>query len=329
MDLLSRARVTRCAILVLLTAAPGVAAQATGAAHVSRTGGRTLGGHTFPPLSTVPGPFVGTSLASTLGGAVAFDVVESIVVDVGGQLDTLRPSGDLAFGTAELIGQLGLSRRFAVRASAAFTARTGTNARMIFAEGLSGSSSFTLGGLAALHRGERSLVTATLDLRRGSLATLSPRAFAEYVAEWGLDSLEHWNDHLLVEARNARVVVGVRGAWAPRPWLGVSGMVEGGPANLYVSGSPFAVTTGLGGSLDFTKVKWRIPVNLAIGLGWSTAPSNTDLFRSVGTTNVGLYYTPGQDFAFGVDLRSSTAGLRSSDQRVRVSTLGLVMRYDL
>jgi hypothetical protein len=54
---------------------------------------------------------------------------------------------------------------------------------MAFAEGLSAASSFTLGALVAPHRGERSMATATLDLRRGSLATLSPKAFAEDVAQ--------------------------------------------------------------------------------------------------------------------------------------------------
>jgi hypothetical protein len=106
-------------------------------------------------------------------------------------------------------------------------------------------------------------------------------------------------------------------------------LVEGGPANLYDAGSSFAVTTGVGGSIDLTQAKWRIPISLAAGLGWSTAPASTDLFSSVGTLNLGLYWTPGQDFAFGLDMRSSTAGLRSSAQRVRVSSFGLVMRYDL
>jgi hypothetical protein len=274
-------------------------------------------------------PFVGTSFATTIGGAIAAGLIEPITVNVGGQVDTLIPEGNLAFVTVQLGYQQNVARRFAVRGLANVNVRTGTNARMIVAEGLSGITGFTLGGLATLHRGERRMLTATLDVRHNSLAELTPQEFAEYVGAWGLDSLEHWGEHLLQERKNWRVVAGLRGAWTLSPWLGVSGLIEGGAANLYESGSAFSTTIGVGGSVDFAQLRGAVPIGLSLGWGRTSAPSRADdIFGSTSVLAVGLYYTGRQEFAVGVDLQSSQTRLLETGKNVGVAGFRFALRYD-
>ena len=316
-------------MVALLAAAADLVAQAPAPAHVPSTGGRTLGGHTYVPNLPVAPPFVGTSFVATIGAAVAGEVTEAVIVDVGGQLDTLVPAGNLAFVTVQLGYQQNVARRFAIRGSANVNVRTGTSARMIIAEGLSGITGFTLGGLVALHRGERQMLTGTLDLRYNSLAELTPLEFAEYVGTWGLDSLEHWGEHLLQERKNGRVVGGLRGAWTVRPWLGVSALIEGGAANLYESGSAFSTTIGVGGSLDFAQLKGTVPIGLSLGWGRTSVPNRSDdIFGSTSVAAIGLYYTGRQELAVGVDLQWSTTRLLETDKTVGVSGFRFALRYD-
>ena len=315
--------------LAMLAAVPELAAQSSGADHVPSGGGRTLGGHTYVPMVSVPSPFVGTAFATTFGGAVAAGIIDPVVVDVGGQQDTLIGSGDLAFVVVQLGYQQNVARRFAIRGSTSINVRTGTSARMIFAEGLSGITGFTLGGMASLYRDERRMLTGSLDLRRTNLTELTPKEFAEYVGQWGIDSLEHWGEHLVQERRNGRIVAGVRGAWTLRPWLGVSGMIEGGAANLYESGSEFATTLGVGGSVDFAKLKGQAPVGISLGWGRSTTPNRVDdIFGTTTMFGLGIYYPGRPEFTVGVDLQSSTTKLLETGESIGVSGGRFSLRYD-
>jgi hypothetical protein len=315
--------------LAMLAAASNLEAQSSGAIHVPSGGGRTLGPHTFVPSAVVPSPFVGTSFGMAMGGMVAVGIIEAVIVDVGGVQDTLIPSGDLAFGSLQFAYQQHLARRFAVRGSASVNVRTGTSARMLFAEGLSGITAFSLGGMASLFRDERHMLTATLDLRRNNLTELTPKDFAEYVGQWGIDSLDHWGEHLLHDRRSGRAVAGVRGAWTLRPWLGVTGMIEGGPANLYEAGSIFATTLGVGGSIDFAKLKHAVPIGLSLGWGHTSAPSRSDdIFGSTAVVGLGVYYTARPEFAIGIDLQSSTTKLVETGQSVHASGGRFALRYD-
>ena len=173
------------------------------------------------------------------------------------------------------------------------------------------------------------MLTGTLDLRHNSLSELTPQEFAEYVGQWGLDSLEQWGEHLLQDRKNGRVVAGLRGAWTLRPWLGVSALIEGGAANLYESGSAFSTTVGVGGSLDFAELKGAVPIGLSLGWGRTSAPSRSDdIFGTTSVLAIGLYYTGRQELAVGVDLQLSSTRLVETDQSVGVSGFRLTLRYD-
>jgi len=316
-------------VLAMLAAASDLDAQSSGADHIPSGGGRTLGGHTYVPSSLVPGPFTGTSFGSSIGGSIAAGILEPVIVDINGQQDTLIGTGDLAFATIVFAYQQHVAHRFAVTGSANITVRTGTSGRMLFAEGLSGLTAFSLGGMASLYRDERRMLTGTLDMRRSNLTELTPKDFADYVGEWGIDSLEHWGEHLLQDRRNGRIVAGVRGAWTLRPWLGVSGLVEGGPANLYEAGSEFATTFSLGGSLDFGKLKRSVPIGLSLSVGRTSTPNRADdIFGATTGFDLGIFYTGRQEFAVGINLQNSTTELIDTGESVHISGGRVVLRYD-
>lgn len=318
------------AALTLLAGLAGAAPLAgQSPAHAPRSGGRSLGGHTFLPLSTVPLPFVGTAFTSTVGAAIAHDVAEAVIVDVGGVLDTLLGSGNLAFAAIDLVFQQRIKTRFAVRGAASINVRTGTNGRTLVAEGLSGLTGFAIGGLMRLHEDERRLLTATLDLRRGNLNELSIKDFAEYAAQWGIDSLEHWGEHLMQSHRSGRILAGLRGAWVPKAWLGLSALIEGGPADLYERGGDVSLRLGVAGSLDFNRFDKAVPIGIGLGLGTTTSPVRADdIFGSASTVNLGVYYTGRPDLAVGLDTQWSSTKLVAANDHVLTSVFRFVMRYD-
>jgi hypothetical protein len=200
---------------------------------------------------------------------------------------------------------------------------------MLFAEGLSGISGFSLGGLATLHRDEHHMLTATLDVRRSNLTELTPKDFAEYVGTWGIDSLEHWGEHLLHERRNGRIVGGVRGAWTVRPWLGLSAILEAGPTNLYESGGKLATSFGAGSSIDFRTLKRHWPIGLSLGAGRTSTPSSADdIFGATTVLGWGLYYTGRDEFAVGLDSQTSTTKLLETGKSVRLTGGRFTLRYD-
>jgi hypothetical protein len=316
-------------LLALSVTASELFAQSPASERAPTAGGRTLGGHTYVPLLTVPTPFVGTSVAVGAGGAVALEILEAVTVDIGGQEDTLLSEGNLAFASVQFGFQQHVASRFAIRGTANVSVRTGTSGRMILAEGISGLSGYTIGALAMLHRSERRMLTGTLDWRRNSLTEFTPSEFAEYAGEWGLDSVEQWGEHLFQERKNGRLVAGVRGAWTVRPWLGVFGLVEGGAANLYESGSSFATTLGAGGSIDLLQTKATFPVGISLGVGWTNTPNRSDdIFGTTATFALGLYYSGRQEMAVGLDLESSTTKLLETDDRIHVMGLRFGLRYD-
>jgi hypothetical protein len=313
----------------LLSAASPLAAQAPAPERAPSAGGRTLGGHTYVPLLVVPMPFVGTNVAVGAGGAAALEVLEAVVVNVAGQEDTLLSEGNLAFASVQFGFQQHVASRFAIKGTANVSVRTGTSARMILAEGISGLSGYSIGALAMLHRGERRMLTGTLEWRRTALTELTPSEFAEYAGEWGLDSAEQWGEHLLQERKNGRLVAGVRGAWTLRPWLGVFGVVEGGAANLYESGSAFATTVGAGGSLDLLQTKAGFPLGISLGAGWTSAPTKADdIFGTTASFELGIYYTGRREMAVGMDLESSTTKVIDTNDRIHVMGLRFGLRYD-
>jgi hypothetical protein len=314
---------------LLAGAAGAVRAQGEAAAHAPSGGGRVLGGHAYVPLSTVPQPFVSTFFAMGVGGAAALDVTEAVIVDIGGVPDTLVSAGDLVFGAVDFTFQQRLGSRFAVRGSLSATARGGTNARLIFAEGLSGLTTVSLGGLMTLRRGERQMLTATLDVRRGNLTEVTLDEFADYVGEWGIDSIEHWGEHLTADRKNSRIVGGLRGAWTLRPWLGVSGIVEAGPTNLYESGSKLATTLGLGASLDLRPLRGHVPLGVGFGFGRLRPPARADdIFGLATTFNWAVTYNGRSDLAIGLDVQHSKSKLVDSSETVLTSSFRLAIRYD-
>lgn len=316
-------------VFLLAATATSAAAQNTPSPHVPVNGGRTIGAHTFTPLSIVNTPFVGTSFTSAIGAAMASNVIDAIIVDVGGTQDTLLPSGDMVLGTYEMRFQQNIARRFALNASFGINARSGTNARLIFAEGISGVTQASIGGLARLHRGDRSILTASVDYRGGNLTELTPKEFAQYVAQYGIDSLQYWGDHLLQTRRNSRLVGGLRGAYVVNPWLGLMASAEGGQANLYEQGKDFTTQLGAGASVDLRHTGAHAPIGLALGVGLITSPTRSDdLFGTTTTTNLGVYYNGRDELAIGVDLQVARASLIAVDDHVNLSFARFVVRYD-
>ena len=321
-----------CAILAIAATLRATAALAQApqpSSHEPDGGGRTLGSHTFVLSSMVPAPFTGTYLQTSTGGAMAFDIVEPIVVDIGGTQDTLIGSGSIALGSLGIVYQQRVTRRFAIAGGVSGSFRTGTQARMIVAEGLSGLAGLSIGALAEVSRGPAHLITATLDYRNVSLTEITPQDFAQYVGDWGIDSIEHWGEHFVQSRRSNRVVGGGRAAFTLKPWLGINAALEAGPGNLSESGSKLVYSAGANVSFDVRPLKPAVPVGLFTSYSRTNAPQKVDdIFGTASTWGIGLSYTGRRDFTIGLDVQLSRLELVSTSQNVTAAAGRIILRYD-
>ncbi|TPW17697.1 MAG: hypothetical protein FD129_270, partial [bacterium] len=217
--------------LVLLATIPVLPASAADPAttndviHESR---RYFGGHLFLPCSSVPDPFITTTLTNTTGFGQASNIAVPIRNLDGDQIGELN--GNIAFLFLEFGYQQSFGEKFALRVGASGGARSGTSAEAILAEGLSSIYGYGLGGSYGIVRKRNWQLTGTADLRSNTLYGVSPGDFLRSVVAQIRegDTTDVPTDSLLSSGSNLRALAGLRGAWTPTPCLGFTAFFETG-----------------------------------------------------------------------------------------------------
>ncbi|UCC71476.1 MAG: hypothetical protein JSV86_13910 [Gemmatimonadota bacterium] len=254
------------ACLVLLASPPQASGQARTDAPVlaqgaPQRGSRELGGHAFIPSRVVGDPFITTHVRTATGFGIAF-ALKTPFIDVDGDtLGTLE--GDVAFLQLGFEYRHAFNNWLALAAGVTTAARLGTNEQAMLAQGVSAVYGIKLEGLARIWGNERMILSAVARVSGSNLYGLTPFQFAQSIIDNG--GLTEDNK-LLVEFDGLSAAGGLRFAYAPVDWAGLTALVEAGSAEaLGESDRDFLYVVG--GAVDFDlRSRTSVPLGLLLAV---------------------------------------------------------------
>jgi len=311
--------------------------------------GHTLGGHVFLPSSAFPDPFVAGYLTSNLGAGAATNLQVPVYNAEDSVVRILK--GDLGVVGMGIEYQQGVLPWLGVRVNASGFTRFGTQTPTLLSEGVSTRYGYGAGASARIWGNEKLYLSGALDYSSDNLAGVEPLEYVEGVARTVgkvLDSLEAIGGITLNPAVIDSVIrsidltgyslhssstaqktsVGVRAAYAPVRWLGLTGLLQTGLVGTFSGASNVGLLdVGAAADVDFDAL-WRIPVGVKVSGRWqSVNEAASDVAKSTTDVGASVAYTGRGDFSLGLELLISSLAQRRSDATLAVQRYALTMRY--
>jgi hypothetical protein len=293
-----------------------------------RSNRRTLAGHSFIASSLVSDPFVGTYIRTITGGGRALDLQVPVYNLDGDQIASL--GGNIAYFLLGLGYQQQLAKWVALRVSVSGSARLGTNHISLLAEGATAVYGGTFGATFRLIEKRRFYFSATAEARSNSLYGVSPLTFAQKVIEsGGVDS----TTQLLSSGDNWRLVGGLRAAYAFAPWVGLTGLVEYGPAKRFFANeegerNTRQLTMGGLASVDL-RPGTGVPIGFTGSVRYqSEGDQGDDLASRQAILGLGVFYTGRRDLSLGLEASYQRLNQRDVETKINASQIRLILRYD-
>jgi len=320
-------RNSRLAALGLL-ASLTLAVVAPSAAGQERSNARTLNGHSFLVSSTVGDPFLGTHIRTLTGGGRALGLEVPVYNLDGDQIATL--SGNIAFFQLGLTYQQQLAKWVALRVNVSGSARLGTNHVALLAEGATAVYGGSIGAAFRLVEKRQFYFSALAEARSNSLYAISPLSFAQGIIEsGGVDS----TTQLLGKGDNWRLIGGLRAAYAFAPWIGLTGLVEFGPAARFFEDDEGERDTRQFSAGGVASIDLRPGTGVPIGLAGSAMYQSEndrgdDLVGRQVVFGLGVFFTGRQDLSLGVETNYQRFDQRGVDAKINASQIKLILRYD-
>jgi hypothetical protein len=270
-------------------------------------------------------PFITTLVRTETGGGFATNVSRDIENEaVDSILDAL--TGDLAFMALEFEYQHGVTDWLAVRASGGGAARLGTGPQSVLAEGVTSSFSFEFGATARVLEREKWILSGTFRLEPSTQYRLDILGFVNRAIEEG----EIADDNsVVIRSEGVGGAMGLGGAYAPKPWLGLIFRTEAGYSDTFSSDRRGDLAWAFGGlaSLDINPL-WGVPIGLIV-----TAEedgfvlNNSDITDKVRSLGWGVAYTGRADFSLSLETTSSRVPLLKADDTITANLVSFNLRY--
>ena len=258
--------------------------------------GRELNGHRFLLSGQVPSPFVTSFIRTTTGGGAALNVKTPFIDVDGDTLGTLE--GNVGFVLLGFEYQQKVTSWLALRGGFTASARLGTDEQSILAQGVTGILGWGIGGSVLLVTKPTWLVSGGLDFQQNGFVGLVPFRFAQTV----IDSGGLTKDNNLVSTTgtvSSRATL--RGGWAPRRWLGATGVIEAGVGDIQDLRSKGVYGGAATVGVDFRELGWW-PVGVMGFVRYDSFNQNgADLSSSSTRLGMGVLYTGRRDFSIGLE----------------------------
>jgi len=282
---------------------------------------RVLNGHAFMPSEVVRAPFALSHFSTRTGGGIAFGL-KTPFIDVDGEdLGTLE--GDVGFMTLGFEYQQRFGSWFAGRASFRGSARIGIDEQSILAQGVSGAYVFSFGGTGRILQSEKVILSGALDFSNSQLIGVDPFGFATSVIE---DGLEADND-LVATSDSYNTKLGVLVGWAPKGWLGLTGVLEGGRGKVSLDDANVSIGGGATVGVDFKSLN-LIPIGIQL-LAKTDAfhESGADLTDRTWAYGLGISYTGWDDFSLSMETTMNVLERRGQEDEFEAFLLTFNLRY--
>lgn len=300
------------AIALTVLTAPAIHAQ-------ERT--RVLNGYSFLPSGLIEDPFAVSYFRNSTGAGVAFDL-ETPFVDFDG--DTLGALvGNVGFLSLDFGWQQRFGGWFAARVALGAVGRVGIDRQSALAQGVTALARWSVGATAQVFRSRNFVFSTTVDFSQSGIVGLDPFGFARSVAEEGIET-----DSSLLRSTNSRGgKLGLRAAWAPADWIGLSGAIEGGLTKLTDDDSNSRVGGGVSIGIDFANaVSFPLGVLLsAESEGFN--PNGPDLSNRATGVGLGVFYTGWSDFSVGLETSWRNLKRREDDTTFSAFLAALNLQY--
>jgi hypothetical protein len=293
---------------------------------------RYLGEHLFIPSTVVPDPFVSTTFQTTTGFGSAVNLVVPIYNLHGAKI--AETSSNIGYMLLGFDYQYAVKPRLALRVDASGSARIGTSATSILAEGVSALYGYGFGATMSVMRRSNWQLSATADLRGNTLYSISPLGFVRAVVHSAVagdsaGALAAASDSLIGNGNNLRVLGGLRAAYTPAPWIGFTGFVETGMGEKFQSGSDNTTVTNLGATTSFDlNPLIKVPVGLSGVFRYESLGEKSDAVGSAQDFGLGVFYTGRRFFSVGLESTWSRIGQFRTDEKIDVTQGRIVVRYD-
>ena len=282
---------------------------------------RVINGHSFIPSEIIASPFALSHFATATGGGMAFGLKTPFIDLDGKEIGTLE--GDVAFLALGFRYQQRFGSWFAARFEFGGAARAGIDEQSILAQGVTGSYQFNFGGTARLMQSEKVILSGALDFNNNQLVGVDPYGFASGVIEEGLD-----NDNDLVKTGNsASSKLGLLVGWAPKSWLGVTGILEGGSAGINTDDSSTLIGGGATVGFDMNSLGWAPVGLLFIGKTDAFSNSGSDLTDRSWIYGLSVAYTGWDDFSLSLETAMSVLERRDGGEDFKAFIATFNIRY--
>ena len=283
---------------------------------------RVLNGYEFIPSRVVEAPFAISHFGTSTGGGVAFDLKTPFVDLSGDTLGTLV--GDVAFMSLGFDYQQRFGQWFAARIGFAGGGRIGIDEQSVLAQGVTGFFSLNLGATARILQSDKVILSGALDFGRTDLVGLDPFGFAQKIID---DGLEPEDNSLVGTADAISALAGVRVGWAPASWIGVTGVLEAGFADVTESSSDALIGGGGTVGIDLKNLG-VIPIGfLLTGKTSVVTQGGADLADRSWIYGLGVFYTGWDNFSVGLETSVGLLERRDADDNFEAFVATFNLRY--
>jgi len=302
--------------LALLLFAPAARAQ-----DVPEARSRTLNGHDFIPSARLFDPFIVTYVKNYTGVGTAMDVVTR-VEDLDGE--TLELVGDVTFLGIGFGYQQKLADWVAAYIDVGGGGRFGTAVESILTTGLNAYVDFKLGAKFRLWHNQRFFLSANLDYANTGVSTVNVLNWVRDV----VDSGDLTDSTLVATGSTGSARAGLNLAYAPTPWLGLTGVTLFGLGNAVGDlDSEFAFEGSIAADIDFGAIS-KVPIGLLLAFNSNSfTQEGGDITESIDSFIWGIFYTGRKDFSIGLEFQNSKLPLRGEEESIRSSEMSINLRY--
>jgi len=263
---------------------------------------RCLAGFRFVPSSVVDEPFVNTSFENATGGGMALNLNVPVRNLDGDTISTLN--GNIGFFLLDFEYQKQVAKWLGLRVGLNGIGRLGTSLEALVASGISAAMGGYIGATVPIWTKPNFMVSAVADLKNNKQWDVDPYTYVKDVVDSGYT--DDAKAALLSSERVNRWSFGLRGAWAIKPWMGLTANIEPGGADGDVSGNKSLNTFGALAGFDLQKL-WDVPISTSVGYRVRTGSGKSgNISGGYRSAQLGVYYNALSSVLIGGDFFYST-----------------------
>ena len=280
-----------------------------------------LSGHQFTVNTLTGDPFVKTYIRNTLGIGQSIDLFVPII-EIGDPPQVLGLKGDLLQAILEFEYQQAVKDWVAFRVQVRVTGRLGTGAQSLLASGVTANTGFEFGWLFKLAEGEKTALSATLNLWNNSVTVVDFLGFVDGV-------VNPPSQPLVKTVPSTRGGGGLRYAWAASDLVGFIFKGESGMGESVDRSNSDEWFLNFAAAVDFDlKTKTDVPLGLALGYKFDTFPEGgEDLDSAKHDAVFRISYTGTTDFLLSLDFNYGWFKLKDVSETTKFTSTLLNLRY--